>query len=188
MNQNSAYTNYPDCNPVDFIQPETLARDTQLYFSQFERGQLLSAYELSILELVHETLGNDYWYFVEFPLQLLCNKSEHTYLPKELWQFWVNSRVDIAIMNASMGEHCRKACLILECQSPWHDLDGAEQRDRTKAQIISSTGIPLIYVRYADYPRVLHFWVADGSESVDYNPFTYEGKVELAAFLRKHCL
>src|SRR5919202_2404567 len=128
---NEAYTSYAGCNPADLHQSELFSRDTDFFTADFERGELISGYALSILELVRGMLGEDYWYFVEFPLQIACPKREGVYLnDKTLWQFWVNSRVDIIVMNASLGQNCRKACLMLECQSPWHDLQDEQRRDR----------------------------------------------------------
>jgi hypothetical protein len=186
---NEAYTSYAGCNPADLHQSELFSRDTDFFTADFERGELISGYALSILELVRGMLGEDYWYFVEFPLQIACPKREGVYLnDKTLWQFWVNSRVDIIVMNASLGQNCRKACLMLECQSPWHDLQDAQRRDRTKFDIITSTKTPLIYVRYADYPRVLRFWSEGSSDEVLYNPFTQNGKTELKEFFIRYCL
>jgi hypothetical protein len=153
----------------------------------FERGEMVNAYALSIAEILRRVLGNEYWYNFEFPLQLLCNKGEHTFLPKELWQFWVNSRLDITVMSTKLGQNCRKACLLVECQSPFHDWPDAEQRDHMKANIIRPTGIPLIYVRYADYPRILKFWT-DSTEEVFYNPFTGDGWEALTRLIKNQCL
>lgn len=176
-------------NHADFYQSDLFEQDTQFFTAKFERGELISGYVLSMLELVRSILGEDYWYFVEFPLQIACPKREGVYLDdKALWQFWVNSRVDIIVMNASLSRNCRKACLMLECQSPWHDLADAQRRDRTKFDIIASTKTPLIYVRYADYPRVLRFWSEGSSDEVFYNPFTQDGKTELKEFFTRYCL
>lgn len=186
---NEAYTGYAGSNPADLHQSELFGRDTDLFTADFERGELISGYALSILELVRAMLGEDYWYFVEFPLQIACPKREGIYLgDKALWQFWVNSRVDIIVMNASLGQNCRKACLMLECQSPWHDLEDAQRRDCTKFDIVTSTKTPLIYVRYADYPRVLRFWNEVSGDEVFYNPFTENGKTELKTFFTHYCL
>ncbi len=154
----------------------------------FERGEMLNPYALSILEIIEPFFQKPYRCFVEFPLQLVCSKGEDIHLPIELWRFWVNSRLDIVVMKSTIGLHCRKPCLIIECQSPWHDLEDIQRRDRTKAQIVTSAGIPLIYTRYIDYPRVLHFWLANDNGGVDYNPFTQEGYIELEAFFKRHCL
>ena len=144
---------------------------------------MVNAYVLSVAELLRNILGHDYWYSFDFPLQMLCNKREHIFLPKELWQFWVNSLTDIAIMSSQFGNFCRKASLLVECQSPFHDWPEVEQRDRTKAEIIESSGIPLIYVQYVDYPRVLQFW-NNAQDEVLYNPFTGESRTELLRFLQ----
>jgi hypothetical protein len=178
----------PACNPHDFVQHKLPAQELQPRLLSFERGEMLNPYALSVLETIEPFFPHPYRYFVEFPLQLLCSKDKFTYLPIELWRFWVNSRVDIAVMYSGTGIHCRKACLAFECQSPWHNLEDVQKRDRIKAQILASTGIPLVYVQYTDYPRVLRFWLADDSEDLLYNPFTQEGRTELAAFLKKHCL
>jgi len=184
-----AYTSYPGCNPADFYQTENFSQDAHFFTADFERGELVSGYALSILELVRSALGEDYWYFVEFPLQIACPKREGVYLDdKALWQFWVNSRVDIIVMNAGLGQNCRKACLMLECQSPWHDLEEAQRRDRTKFDIITSTNTPLIYVRYADYPRVLRFWSEANGDEAFYNPFTQAGKTKVNEFFKRHSL
>lgn len=182
------YTGYASCNPADFHQAELLSRDAHFFSSDFERGELISGYALSILELVRGALGENYWYFAEFPLQVACSKREGVYLNNKTWQFWVNSRVDIIVMNASLGQSCRKACLMLECQSPWHDLEDAQRRDRAKFNIIASTKTPLIYVRYADYPRILRFWSESSDDEAFYNPFTQDGKTELREFFARYCL
>ncbi|MEH2073561.1 MAG: hypothetical protein V7K57_04100 [Nostoc sp.] len=186
---NAVYTSYARSNQADFHQSELFGGDKHFFTADFERGELISGYALSIMELVRGILGENYWYFAEFPLQIACPKREGVYLEdKTLWQFWVNSRVDIIVMNPNLGEHCRKACLMLECQSPWHDLEDTQRRDRTKFDIIASTKIPLIYVRYADYPRILRFWSHANRDEVFYNAFTQDGKTELKEFFTRYCL
>ncbi|MEH2460205.1 hypothetical protein [Nostoc sp.] len=186
---NAVYTSYARSNQADFHQSEFFGGDTHLFTADFEQGELISGYALSIMELVRGILGENYWYFGEFPLQIACPKREGVYLEdKTLWQFRVNSRVDIIVMNPNLGEHCRKACLMLECQSPWHDLEDTQRRDRTKFDMIASTKTPLIYVRYADYPRILRFWSQGNSDEVFYNPFTQDGKTELKEFFTRYCL
>ncbi|MEH1886841.1 hypothetical protein [Nostoc sp.] len=181
---NAVYTSYAKSNQSEFF-----SGDKHFFTADFERGELISGYALSIMELVRGILGEKYWYFTEFPLQIACPKREGVYLEdKTLWQFWVNSRVDIIVMNPNLGEHCRKACLMLECQSPWHDLEDTQRRDRTKFDMIASTKTPLIYVRYADYPRILRFWSQGNSDEVFYNPFTQDGKTELKEFFTRYCL
>ncbi|MEH2442136.1 hypothetical protein [Nostoc sp.] len=186
---NAVYTSYAKSNQADFHQSELFGRDKHFFTADFERGELISGYALSIMELVRGILGENYWYFAEFPLQIACPKREGVYLEdKTLWQFWVNSRVDIIVMNPNLGEHCCKACLMLECQSPWHDLEDTQRRDRTKFDMIASTKTPLIYVRYTDYPRILRFWSQGNSNEVFYNPFTQDGKTELKEFFTRYCL
>ncbi len=186
---NKVFTSYAGYKQTDSNQSEVIDRDKHFFTADFERGELINGYALSVLELVRGMLGENYWYFVEFPLQIACNKREGIYLnDKTLWQFWVNSRVDIVVMNSNLGENCRKACLMLECQSPWHDLEDAQRRDHTKFNIIASTKTPLIYVRYADYPRVLRFWIEGSNDEVFYNPFTQDGKTELKEFFTHYCL
>jgi hypothetical protein len=183
----AAYISCTNSNPADFHQAGLVSKDAYFFTNDFGRGELISGYVLSILELVRGTLDEDYWYFVEFPLQIACPKREGVYLnDKTLWQFWVNSRVDIIVMNTKPGQNCRKACLMLECQSPWHDFEDAQRRDRTKFDIVTSTNTPLIYVRYADYPRILRFWRQDSNDEVFYNPFTQDGKTILKEFFT-HC-
>lgn len=184
---NEAHTDYADHSLVTFCQTENV-EDVKFFTANFERGELISGYALSILELVRIFLGAEYWYFIEFPLQIACPKRQGVYLDKSQWQYWVNSRVDIIVMNANLGHNCRKANLIVECQSPWHDLEDSKQRDRTKLSIINSTSIPLVYVRYADYPRVLRFWVENSRAEVLYNPFTQEGRAELKEFFTRCCV
>ncbi|MDX2243753.1 MAG: hypothetical protein NW224_24010 [Leptolyngbyaceae cyanobacterium bins.302] len=181
---NEAHTDYADHSLVTFYQTENV-EDVKFFTANFERGELISGYALSILELVRIFLGEEYWYFIEFPLQIACPKREGVYLDKSQWQYWVNSRVDIIVMNANPDHNCRKASLMVECQSPWHDLEDSKQRDRAKLNIINSTAIPLVYVRYADYPRVLRFWVENNRDEVFYNPFTQEGKAELKEFFTR---
>lgn len=170
------------------VQSELFDQNLQLQSPEFERGEMLNPYALSILETIEPFFSYPYRCFPEFPLQLLCNKDEFTRLPIELWRFWVNSRVDIAVMQSTVGTSCRKASLILECQSPWHNLEGAQRRDSAKASIIASAGIPLVYVQYVDYPRVLRFCLAGSQQDVLYNPFNQEGRNALGLFLKRHSL
>jgi hypothetical protein len=184
----AAYISHKGGNPADLYQADLINNDAHFFANDFGRGELISGYALSILELVRGALGEDYWYFVEFPLQIACPKREGAFLKdKTLWQFWVNSRVDIIVMNTKPGQNCRKACLMLECQSPWHDFEDAQRRDRTKFNIVKSTNTPLIYVRYADYPRILRFWKQDSNDELFYNPFTQDGKTKLKKFFTYCC-
>jgi len=176
-----AYSQPPNQAQLNPSNPTTNQSPVSLCF---ERGEMVNAYVLSVAELLRDILGDDYWYSFDFPLQMLCNKREHIFLPKELWQFWVNSRVDIAIMNSQVGKNCRQASLLVECQSPFHDRPEVELNDRTKAKVIAASRIPLIYVQYVDYPRVLKFWNL-GKEETFYNPFNQKGRSELVAFLQE---
>lgn len=74
--------------------------------------------------------------------------------------------------------------VVIECQSHWHDRLEVQVRDRKKAQLLSSVGIPLVYLRQIDRDRRFYrFSTPNEKEEVFYNSITQQGKTELQAFL-----
>ncbi|MFY8176281.1 hypothetical protein, partial [Planktothrix agardhii] len=127
-------------------------------------------------------LGDRFRYCPQVPLGVICSHSVG-WLPNEIWKFWVNSRVDIALMKRGF-KASRKAKLAIECQSYYHDSLEAQVRDRKKAKLLEKVGVPLIYVRSVETDRRFYrFYTPDENTEVFYNIINQEGRTELETFL-----
>ncbi|ANV84827.1 hypothetical protein AWQ21_10825 [Picosynechococcus sp. PCC 7003] len=166
------------------VLPNTDAFVTSAHNINFQNGEIINDYEAFILELIEMLLGDRYRCWGQIPLGVICARPDDVpYLPTDLFKFWANSRVDIALLEKRIGVS-RKAKLVIECQSHWHDTHEAQIRDRLKSQLLQSAGIPLIYVRRVDTDsRFYRFFTPDQSQEVLYNIITQAGKDELNEFL-----
>ena len=158
--------------------------DSLQTFPHFQSGEIVNELEMAIVDILEMVLGDRFRYCPQVPLEVICSRPEtFSRLPDDLWKFWVSSRVDIAVMERG---YCatRKAKLVVECQSHWHDRLEVQVRDRKKARLLASVGVPLIYVRRIDEDRRFYrFYTPNGGEEVVYNLITQTGLTQLEAFL-----
>ena len=153
-------------------------------FAYFQNGDIVNELEQVIMDILEMVLGDRFRYCPQVPLEVICRRPENRWLPKEDWQFLVSSKVDITVMERGYRA-TRKAKLVVECQSHYHDLLDTQVRDRKKAKFLSSVGVPLIYVRRIEEDhRFYRFYTPNGQAEVIYNLITQEGRTELAAFLQ----
>ncbi len=153
-----------------------------------QSGEILNSFEFTMLELLASLLGNQYLYCPQIPLEVICHRLENHRLPQEDWQLLVSSRVDIALIDRTLGTD-RQAKLVLECQSHFHDQLATQARDRRKAKFLSAASVPLIYVRYIDNDsRFYRFYTPNDSQEVFYNLATQEGRQEVSAWLRSQMI
>ncbi len=163
--------------------PETVADLT--HNINLHSGEVYNDYEAFILELVEMLLGDHYRCWGQIPLGVICARPHDVYLPEKLFKFRANSRVDIALLEKGIGVS-RKAKLVIECQSYWHDNHEAQTRDRLKAELLQSAGVPLIYVRRVNTDsRFYRFFTPDQSQEVLYNIITQTEKRQLRDFLNQ---
>ena len=160
--------------------------DSLQIFPQFQSGEIINELETIAIDILEMILGDRFRYCPQVPLEIICSRPEtFTRLPIELWKFWVNSRVDIALMERACGAS-RKAKLVIECQSHWHDRPEVQERDRTKAGLLASVGVPLVYLRQIDRDRRFYrFYTPNGQKEVCYNSITQRGRTELEVFLQR---
>ena len=157
-------------------------------FRGFRSGELINMFEMTVTDIVELCLGNRFRYFAEYPLEKICQRPENAWLAKEDWQFLVSSRVDIAVIDRSCGSD-RRAKLVIECQSRWHDNLMAQRRDRKKAQLLASIGVPLIYARQVEVDqRFIRFYTPEDQQETVYNLVTQSNRAELEAFFQQYCL
>ena len=150
----------------------------------FQNGEIVNELEQVIMDILEMVLGDRFRYCPQVPLEVICRRPENRWLPKEDWQFLVSSKVDITVIERGYRA-TRKAKLVVECQSHYHDLLETQVRDRKKAKFLSSVGVPLIYVRRIEEDhRFYRFYTPNGQAEVIYNLITQEGRTELAAFLQ----
>lgn len=159
--------------------------DSLQIFRQFQSGEIINELETIALDILEMVLGDRFRYCPQVPLEIICSRPEtFTRLPINLWKFWVSSRVDIAVMERG---YCasRQAKLVIECQSHWHDRLEVQVRDRKKARLLASVGVPLVYLRQIDLDRRFYrFYTPNGQKEVFYNSITQQGRTELEAFLQ----
>jgi Protein of unknown function (DUF2726) len=149
----------------------------------FFNGEVCNTFELTMLELLANLLGEKYLCCPQLPLEVICQRPDRNWLPDEHWRMLVNSRVDLAIIDRSPGSD-RRTKLVIECQSHYHDTDIQQHRDRRKAQLLEAADIPLIYVRYLDADsRYYRFYSVDGSKELLYNLVTQENREPLQKWL-----
>lgn len=150
----------------------------------FQSGEVMNYNEQIITDILETILGRDrYYFYPQIPLSTICDRSETGWLENKIWKFWVGSKVDITVLERGFGAS-RKAKLVVECQSHFHDSPEAMERDRIKAELLESVGVPLIYTRSVDEDRrFIRFFTPDGETEVFYNPITQDGRTELEAFL-----
>lgn len=158
--------------------------DSLQTFPHFQSGDIVNELEIVIMDILEMVLADRFRYCPQVPLEVICRRPENRWLPKEDWQFLVSSKVDITVMERGYRA-TRKAKLVVECQSHYHDLLEVQVRDRKKARFLSSVAVPLVYVRRVEEDqRFYRFFTPDGQEEVLYNLITQEGRTELAAFLQ----
>lgn len=156
--------------------------DSMQSFPHFQNGEIINELEIMIIDLLELILGNRFRYCPQVPLEIICSRPENfSRLPDEIWKFWVSSKVDIALIDRTFPTN-RKAKLVVECQSHWHDSLEAQLRDRKKAKLLASVNVPLIYVRRID-SRYYRFYTPNKKHEVIYNIITQQGWAELEAFL-----
>lgn len=152
------------------------------FIPDFENGEIINELEMIVMEIVEMILGDRFRYCPQVPLGVICSHSVG-WLPNEIWKFWVNSRVDIALMKRGF-KASRNAKLVIECQSHYHDSLEAQVRDRKKAKLLEKVGVPLIYVRSVETDRRFYrFYTPDENTEVFYNIINQEGRTELETFL-----
>ncbi|MGA9378150.1 MAG: hypothetical protein WBV73_05225 [Phormidium sp.] len=153
-------------------------------FPHFQNGEIINDLEIMIIDLLEMILGNRFRYCPQVPLEIICSRPENfSRLPDEIWKFWVSSKVDIALIDRTFPT-TRKAKLVVECQSHWHDSLEAQLRDRKKAKLLASVNVSLIYVRrIAEDQRFYRFYTPNEKQEVIYNIITQQGWAELEAFL-----
>ncbi|MBE9226901.1 DUF2726 domain-containing protein [Phormidium sp. LEGE 05292] len=158
--------------------------DSMQTFPHFQNGEIINELEIMIIDLLELILGNRFRYCPQVPLEIICSRPENfSRLPDEIWKFWVSSKVDIALIDRTFPTN-RKAKLVVECQSHWHDSLEAQLRDRKKAKLLASVNVPLIYVRrIAEDQRYYRFYTPNEKHEVIYNIITQQGWAELEAFL-----
>lgn len=143
-------------------------------------------FQYQYIFLLQLCLGDRFHYFAEYPLEKICQRPPHCWLDKDDWKFLVNSRVDIAMMERDFGTN-RKASLVVECQFRYHDNPEAQERDRRKAHLLKTVGVPLIYVRQVPQdPRFYRFYTPDDTEDVFYNIVTQENRDQIEILLQNH--
>ncbi|MBW3587194.1 MAG: DUF2726 domain-containing protein, partial [Cyanobacteria bacterium 0813] len=162
--------------------------DNSLYsVPQFISGEIIYELVTIAIDIREMILGDRFRYCQQVPLDIICSRPEtFPRLHIELWKFWVSSRVDIALMERG---YCasRKAKLVIECQSHWHDRPEVQERDRKKARLLASVGVPLVYLRQIDRDRRFYrFYTPNGQKEVFYNSITQQGRTELEAFLQHY--
>ena len=156
-------------------------------FPEFQSGEIINELETIAIDILEMILGDRFRYCPQVPLEMICSRPKtFTRLPIELWKFWVSSRVDITLMERGCGAS-RKAKLVIECQSHWHDRPEVQERDRKKARLLASVGVPLVYLRPIDRDRRFYrFYTPNGQQEVFYNSITQQGRTELEAFLQHY--
>ena len=153
------------------------------FIPNFENGEILNELELMVMEIGEMILGDRFLYCPQVPLGVICSHSG-AWLPNGIWKFWVNSRIDITLIERRFRAS-RKAKLAIECQSHYHDSLEAQIRDRKKAKLLELVNVPLIYIRPVDNDRRFYrFYTPDEQTEVFYNIITQEGRTELELFLK----
>ncbi len=148
----------------------------------FESGEISNEYEMIVMDILEVILGDRFRYCPQVPLEIICSRSEFYHLPNDIWKFWVSSKVDIALMERTFPAS-RKAKLVVECQSHWHDLPEIQKRDWLKAELLAAVKVPLIYVRRVDEDtRFYRFFTPNKQDEIYYNPITQAGQTELKTF------
>lgn len=151
----------------------------------FQNGEIINELEIFVMDILEIVLGDRFRYCPQVPLQVICSRSDtSSRLPDEDWKFWANSRVDIAVMEKGYCDS-RKAKLVVECQSHYHDNLNAQARDRKKSRFLAAVGVPLVYVRRVEEnQRFYRFYTPNQQQEVIYRVTTQEGRAELEAFLQ----
>ncbi|EAW38320.1 hypothetical protein [Lyngbya sp. PCC 8106] len=138
-------------------------------FHGFESGEISNEYEMTVMDMLEVILGDRFRYCPQVPLEIICSRSEFCHLPNDIWKFWVNSKVDIALMERTFPAN-RQAKLVVECQSYFHNLPDVQKRDRLKAELLSVVKVPLIYVRRVDEDgRFYRFFTPDERDEIYYS-------------------
>lgn len=161
-------------------------RESVQPFPHFQSGEIVNDLEMVAMDILEMMLGDRFRYCPQVPLEVICSRTEaFSRLPDQLWKFWVSSRVDLALMERHYGSN-RKAKLVIECQSHWHDSFEAQVRDRKKARLLAAVGVPLVYVRRIEEDkRFYRFYTANNTSEVIYNLVTQTGWADLEEFLHR---
>ncbi|MEB3882306.1 DUF2726 domain-containing protein [Lyngbya sp. CCY1209] len=150
----------------------------------FTSGNVMNDNERMTLEILKTILGSDRYQFCpQLPLSVVCDRTDPGWLPNEIWKFWVSSRLDFTLLEWGFCASS-KAKLVVECQSPFHDLPDVMERDRKKAELLAVVGVPLIYTRSVDEDRrFIRFFTPHGDTEIFYNSINRDGRQQLEDWL-----
>lgn len=120
----------------------------------FRKGPIVNDLETQVIELMELLLPSQYRCCPQVPLEVICPRSsDSSRLPDNLWRFWVNSRVDIAVMDWGQGSD-RAAKLVIECQSWYHDNPEAQERDRSNICLVATSNRPVLNLQSRHLSKV----------------------------------
>lgn len=142
--------------------------------------RLINHYEERMLEFLQTCFDDRYKLFVQVSLSQIC-QPESIIKDVELRKFLFSaSSVDVLITDTNF-----MPCLVVDCQSSYHDSPESKERDRKKASLLSLAGVPVIYSRIQDFGLLKLYSERD---FVLLNLFTGEGREESRVFIQQNCI
>lgn len=158
--------------------------DLSSAYRNFKSGEVINELEMKVIDILEIVLGNNFRYCPQITLKSICPNAG--WIPKNIWEIWINSKVDIAVIERGLKTN-RQAKLVIECQSFCHKLPEVKESDYHKSQILSTVNIPLIYVEQVpEDERFYRFYTANEKTGIFYNLITQDNRQQLKTFLEQN--
>ncbi len=158
--------------------------DLSSAYRNFKSGEIINELEMKVIDILEIVLGNNFRYCPQVTLKSICPNAG--WIPKNIWEIWINSKVDIAVIERGLKTN-RQAKLVIECQSIWHKSPELKESQRLKSQILSAVNIPLIYVEQVrEDERFYRFYIPNQTAEIFYNLITQDDRQKLKAFLEQY--
>ncbi|MGD1701117.1 hypothetical protein [Dapis sp. BLCC M229] len=158
--------------------------DLSSAYRNFKSGEIINELEMNVMDILEIVLGNNFHYCPQVTLNSICCQTG--WIPKNIWEIWINSKVDIAVIERGLKTN-RQAKLVIECQSIWHKSPELKESQRLKSQILSAVNIPLIYVEQVrEDERFYRFYIPNQTAEIFYNLITQDDRQKLKAFLEQY--
>ncbi len=158
--------------------------DLSSAYRNFKSGKIMNELEMNVMDILEIVLGNNFRYCPQVTLKSISPNAG--WIPKNIWEIWINSKVDIAIIERGLKTN-RQAKLVIECQSLWHKSPEVKESNYHKAKILSAVNIPLIYVEQVpEDERFYRFYTPNQTAEIFYNLISQDNRQQLKTFLEQN--
>jgi len=155
-------------------------------YRNFKKGEIMNELEMKVIDILEIVLGDSFYYCPQITLKSICPNVG--WIPKNIWEIWINSKVDIAVIERGLKTN-RQAKLVIECQSVWHKSPEVKESNYHKAKILSAVNIQLIYAEQVpEDERFYRFYTLNETAEIFYNLITQDNRQQLKTFIEQYII